>query len=64
MSKSKFAKVLLNNNRVYSIHKINYETNQITLKESEKIFLTVFLKDVEFLEDENNLKDKHKVKKI
>lgn len=57
MVKPKFAKVLLNN-RVYSIHKVNYETNQITLKESEKIFLTVFLKDVEFLEDEKNLKDK------
>lgn len=58
MVKPKFAKVLLNNNKVYSIHKINYETNQITLKESEIIFLTVFLKDVEFLKDEQKLKDK------
>ena len=48
MEKTRFAKVLLNN-KIYPIYKINYETNQVTLKESEKVFLTVLLKDIEFI---------------
>lgn len=48
MEKTRFAKVLLNN-KIYPIYKINYETNQVILKESEKVFLTVLLKDIEFI---------------
>lgn len=48
MKKTRFAKVLLNN-KIYPIYKINYETNQVILKESEKVFLTVLLKDIEFI---------------
>ncbi|MGM9899739.1 MAG: hypothetical protein ACI32E_04060 [Bacilli bacterium] len=48
MGKKRFAKVLLNN-KIYPIYKINYETNQVILKESEKVFLTVLLKDIEFI---------------
>lgn len=40
MSNIKYAKVLLGRNRIYPIYKINYETKQVTLKESEKVFLT------------------------
>lgn len=48
MEKTIFAKVLLNN-KIYPIYKINYDTNQVILKESEKVFLTVLLKDIEFI---------------
>lgn len=42
---------LLGRNRIYPIYKINYETKQVTLKESEKVFLTVLWKDVEIIYD-------------
>lgn len=47
----KYAKVLLGRNKIYPIYKINYETKQVTLKESEKVFLTVLWKDVEMIYD-------------
>lgn len=53
MIKPKFAKVLLNN-KIYSIHRINYKTKQITLRESRKVFLTVLLKDVDLIYDKEN----------
>ena len=48
MEKTRFAKVLLNN-KIYPIYKINYDTNQVILKESEKVFLTILLKDIKFI---------------
>ena len=53
MKKTRFAKVLLNN-KIYLIYKINYKTEQVTLKESKKVFLTVLLKDVEFINFKDN----------
>jgi hypothetical protein len=44
-------KVLLGRNKIYPIYKINYETKQVTLKVSEKVFLTVLWKDVEMIYD-------------
>lgn len=51
MSNIKYAKVLLGRNKIYPIYKINYETKQVTLKESEKAFLTVLWKDAEMIYD-------------
>lgn len=51
MSNIKYAKVLLGRNKIYPIYKINYETKQVTLKENEKVFLTVLWKDVEMIYD-------------
>lgn len=42
------ATLLLNRNRKYSIDQIHFKTGQITLKESEKVYNTVSIKNVIF----------------
>ena len=42
------AKLLLDRNCKYSIEKIHFKTQQVTLRESEKVYNTVSIKSVEF----------------
>lgn len=44
----KKAKILLRENKVYPIQMIHFSSKQVTLQESEKVFVTVSVKDVEF----------------
>ena len=42
------AKLFLGRNRTFPIEKIHYKTQQVTLRESEKVYNTVSIKNVEF----------------
>lgn len=42
------AKLLLGRNCKYPIEKIHFKTQQVTLRESEKVYNTVSIKNVEF----------------
>ncbi|WP_300939663.1 hypothetical protein [Bacteroides acidifaciens] len=42
------AKLLLGQNCKYPIEKIHFKTQQVTLRESEKVYNTVSIKSVEF----------------
>ncbi|MEG9429939.1 MAG: hypothetical protein VZQ61_03330 [Christensenellaceae bacterium] len=44
----KKAKLLLGKNKVFDIKTIHFSTKQVTLQESEKVFNTVSISDVEF----------------
>ena len=44
----KKAKILLRENKVYPIKVIHFSSKQVTLQESEKVFVTVLVEDVEF----------------
>lgn len=47
----KKAKLLIDN-KTYEVDKIHFNTKQVTLKESEKVYNTVLVKYVEFVFDE------------
>lgn len=53
----KKAKLLIDN-KTYEVDKIHFNTKQVTLKESEKVYNTVLVKYVEFVFDEFNDKEK------
>ena len=40
---------VIDRHTIYPIYKIDYRTEQVTLIESKKVFLTVLLKDVELI---------------
>ena len=42
------AKLFLGRYRTFPIEKIHYKTQQVTLRESEKVYNTVSIKNVEF----------------
>lgn len=44
----KYAKLLLNSNTIYPIVKVHFQSAQVTLQETPKVFNTVSIKDVEF----------------
>ena len=47
----KEAKLLIDN-KIYKIDKIHFNTKQVTLKESEKVYNTVLIKYIEFVFDD------------
>lgn len=55
----RYAKLRINNNICYPVVRIHFETNQVTLKEKEKVFNTVNINNVEF--DFSDLSNEEKV---
>lgn len=49
---------LLIDNKIYEIDKINFNTKQITLRESEKVYNTVLIKYVKFIFEGFNEEEK------
>ena len=52
----KVAKLLIGKNKVYPIKTIHFSTKQVTLQESDKVYNTVSIPDVEF--DFSNMSQK------
>lgn len=48
MKKPQFARLLLGVNEKFQIQNLHFDTNQVTLKENDKVFNTVSLKYVLF----------------
>ena len=48
MKSPRCAKLLIRNRICYPVVKIHFETNQVTLRENEKVFNTVDINNVEF----------------
>ncbi len=59
IKRPRYAKLRIRNNICYPVVLIHFETNQVTLRENEKVFNTVNINDVEF--DFSDLSNEEKV---
>ncbi|MBQ3495249.1 MAG: hypothetical protein IJA76_00985 [Clostridia bacterium] len=48
MKQPQYAKLLIRDNKCFRIARIHYDSNQVTLQESEKVYNTVSIKNVVF----------------